>query len=162
MLSRVFRVDVLMVLVPPTNLCCVQRSGQSALTHSDRPHGCAACAAESSSPAQGAASLLGKVLLGEAAALEEDSESRSEGSSPAFAGSSWGDGVTWGPLPPAPALLPVPPPSLLGGSGGAFRPFMGSLWNVCVSLHPTPVSLGVGSFTTRSIFRAPVSEEGGG
>ncbi|XP_036183442.1 huntingtin isoform X2 [Myotis myotis] len=35
--------------------------------------------------------LIGKVLLGEAAALEEDSESRSEGSSPAFAASVKGE-----------------------------------------------------------------------
>lgn len=67
------------------------------------PHGRGAARAL---PAHGAP-LLGKVLLGDAAALEEDSESRSEGSSPAFPGSSRGDGVSWGPPPscPAPPLL---------------------------------------------------------
>jgi len=48
----------------------------------------------------------GKVLFGEAAALEDDSESRSEGSSPAFTGSSQGGAVV---PPPAFFLAPFLP-----------------------------------------------------
>lgn len=56
-----------------------------------------------------APSLSGKVLLGEATALEDDSESRSEGSSPAFAGSS--ECEMWGVVvgsPPSSTGLPIP------------------------------------------------------
>lgn len=56
-----------------------------------------------------APSLSGKVLLGEAAAMEDDSESRSEGSSPAFAGSS--ECEMWGVVvgsPPSSTGLPIP------------------------------------------------------
>lgn len=56
-----------------------------------------------------APSLSGKVLLGEAAALDDDSESRSEGSSPAFAGSS--EHEMWAVVvgsPPSSTGLPAP------------------------------------------------------
>lgn len=52
--------------------------------------------------------FLGKVLFGEAAALEDDPEPRSEAGSPAFAGSSWsGSGSVLRPLLAPP--LPAPP-----------------------------------------------------
>lgn len=59
-----------------------------------------------------APSLSGKVLLREAAALEDDSESRSEGSSPAFAGSP--EHEMWGVVVGSPPSSTGLPTSVLG------------------------------------------------
>lgn len=101
--------------------------------------------------------FLGKVLFGEAAALEDDSESRSEASSPAFTGSSRGVAVASLPpcagsyrcLSPASPGAPAPeaavePAAHYGQSGF----WITCTWKrVCVCSHQMfAVVLGLGRF----------------
>lgn len=129
----------------PTSPCPVfPAPGRAPSQRATDRMGRATCASGSSFAAQGAASLLGKVLLGEAAALEEDSEPRSEGSSPAFTGSSRGD---VGTTSPAPAPRPLCSEAVVVRLGTCVSPCF-----PCLLLASVSAALPLGPYSCPPVF----------